>query len=238
MNIALLVVILYFSGCYCDKINNCKWLKEEPLYEYDKTRISPVKHFLEILKRTNIIYFLAFGSELGALRNRGLIINDNDIDIIVPIWMNYHIFKCKEYVRINPNPHATFIKTTFKLCGKNKNQHFKTLERHIAKTYRSLNMKCTRWGIYGCTHLQIKTVDFHYDIWLMLGNEDIYENMTLCKCPFSGFEYYCTEEAINNVIRSYGKNYKIPNKHGSGVVSKQKVIYPNNQNSKIFRINI
>ena len=60
-------------------IDKNKYLKELQEYELDI-----LKYFDKICKDNNLEYFLAYGSLIGAMRHKGFIPWDDDIDIQMP----------------------------------------------------------------------------------------------------------------------------------------------------------
>lgn len=114
------------------------------------------------------------------------------------------------------------------------------LKNYIENKNKSkIYYKCTYFKIYGYTSCWMFYTKYLFlDIWILLGNEYVYDNIYICKCMFSNSVTYCTQNALNNIIRLYGMNYSIPIKRGSGEVICNSVIYPNKHNAYKKRIKI
>lgn len=232
INIFTVILILYLINRKNILFCNWKVLKQNT---YDKNKSKIVRNYIYLLKKLKLNYFLGFGSELGALRNGGVIKYDHDMDVIIPIWLNYEIFKCKEYISYYPHKCKIYSNIKTKVCNKTKYQYMMILREYIQKLLkRKVYYKCKFWGEYGYFSCwMMKKYGFFLDIWIMIGYEYFYQNIKICKCLFSDFLSFCTENALEYSIKSYGYRWYIPIKSGSGEKCCNVILYPNSNNSII-----
>lgn len=232
----IIVIILFFNYylfIFSTKIKSyCRW---KILYTntYDKNRSKIINYYFNLLNNLKIVYFLGFGSELGAIRNGGLIRRDHDIDIMIPIWLNYRIFMCNEYIYYFPTKCNIYSQKEAKVCNKTKHDYMIIFRNYIENIIRGkIDYNCRLWGKYGYTSCWILNKNnFFLDLWILIGNEYIYHNIKLCKCKFSNFITNCDENSKKNVYKMYGENWYIPIKRGSGEKHCNVILYPNNSNS-------
>ena len=59
-------------------------MKELSLQEIKQVELEILKEFNSFCEENNIRYFLAFGTLLGAIRYKGFIPWDDDVDVLVP----------------------------------------------------------------------------------------------------------------------------------------------------------
>lgn len=233
---AIIIIIFFFHKIYKENINIpfCKWKVLEN-NTFDKSKSKIVRSYFNMLKKLNVVYFLGFGSELGALRNGGVIKNDHDVDVIIPIWLNYNIFKCNEYISYYPTKCKIYSSIGTKVCNSTKHKYMIMFREYIhKKVKRNIYYNCRIWGKYGYTSCwMMLEKGFFLDIWIMIGNEYFYQQIDICKCNFSLSSSFCTENAIENSIKLYGDKWNIPVKKGSGEINCNVVLSPNNSNSKI-----
>lgn len=224
---------------YSPKNQLCKW-KTEYINTFDKKRSKIVKEYLKLLSILNIKYFLGFGSELGAVRNGGLIVNDHDLDIIIPIWMNYRIFRCKEYIDYFPQKCYIYSHRSVRVCNKTKQDFMMILKDYIEnRTNKNIYYRCRDWGMFGYTSCwALRKHNIFIDFWILIGKEYFYQNFETCYCSFSNYISYCTNSSKENVKKMYGKKWKIPNKQGCGASACYTIAAPNKINSNLKRISI
>lgn len=168
------------------------------------------------------------------MRNGGVIENDHDVDVIVPIWLNYKIFKCRDYILYYPNRCKIYSNITSKVCNKTKYDYMIIFKNYVKKSLKQdmyYNCKIWRYGYTSCW--MMLNNGFFLDVWILIGNEYFYHNIQICKCIFSNTITYCTENAIINAIKLYGDKWYIPVIKGSGEKHCKIVLYPNNNNSII-----
>lgn len=69
------------------------------LQEIHKYEVDLLKIFVEICEENNLKYYLAGGSLLGAIRHKGFIPWDDDIDILMPRpdYMKFQEIDIKKY---------------------------------------------------------------------------------------------------------------------------------------------
>lgn len=122
------------------------------------------------MKKLNVIYFLGFGSELGALRNGGFIKNDHDVDVIVPIWLNYEIFKCKEYIFYYKRKCKIYANEKAKICNKTKYEYMIIFRNYIRKNIKEkVYFQCRYWSGYGYTSCWMRFKNrIFLDIWILI----------------------------------------------------------------------
>lgn len=230
--LTLLFLYYYLYSILIERTSFCQW-KVFYSNTYDKNRSKIVKYYIDFLKKMKIVYFLGFGSELGAIRNGGLIWKDHDMDIIIPIWLNYRIFKCNKYIFYYPAKCNIYTQKEVKVCNKTKYDYMIILKEYIENIVgEKVDYNCRLWGKYGYTSCWIfYKSNIFLDLWILIGNEYIYQNINICKCKFSKYITYCAKNAIKNVYRMYGEKWHIPVVKGSGVKCCNIVLYPNYNNS-------
>lgn len=230
--IFLLIIILIFI--ISKKIIHCKW---KVVYKdtYDRNKSYIINKYFELLNKLDIVYFLGFGSELGALRNGGFIRNDHDVDVIIPIWLNYKIFKCNKYIEYYPHKCQIVSDSNTKICKKTRYTYMTIFRNYIQRIMNNtIYFHCkyiNRIGYSSCWIM--KSGKYFLDIWIFIGNEYFHDNFKICRCKFSNILSYCTVDAIKYAYRYYGENWKIPVKSGSGDNKCYVILYPNSTNSKI-----
>lgn len=200
---------------------------------YDKSKNKIIKKYISLLKDLNIIYFLGFGSELGALRNGGFIRNDHDVDIMIPVWLNYNIFHCREHIEYYSNKCYIYSNINSKICNKTKHDFMIILNKYIEdKLKKKIYYYCKLWGIYGytsCWTMQMNNI--FLDLWILIGNEYYYQNIEICLCHFSDCLTYCTSNPIVSVAKMYGKYWTKPIKKGCGARACKVILVPTKNNS-------
>lgn len=230
--ISLIVEIInsfYFKG-----IKNCKW-KVYNENSYDKNRSALIKTYINVLYKLKLIYFLGFGSELGALRNGGVVHRDHDVDVIIPVWLNYKIFHCNEYLDYYPHKCYIYSNINTKVCNKTKFEYMMILKNNLERVLKlKIDYKCRFWTKYGYSSCwTLIQNNFFLDLWILIGFEYYYQNFRICKCSFSNSLSYCTDNPIKFVAKMYGKNWTQPITYGSGAVACKVILSPNNKNSKL-----
>lgn len=184
-----------------NKTKDCSWKRKKFLFNYDLGRKKQCQDSIHLLNSLNLTYFLGYGSALGAVRNKGLIKGDNDIDVIIPIWLNSHLFGCSEYERVTEHKYdesEMFIEYNYKICGHNKGYYLDIL----ADLLRSKNITIHR----RYRNIHVYADKLFIDMWVFMSEEGIYRDISICKCYFCGVESYSVEKAIEYSKISYGKN--------------------------------
>lgn len=171
---------------------------------YSNNNIQHYDNILKIISNLNIIYYVQYGSSLGAVRNGGLIPNDHDMDLAIPVWKNYHVFKCSYYVSINCkkyNMTNCFLYNGFKICGKNRTQYvniFKTFLEKYIHGYKIYSIKRS---------VVIKSDKIKIDMTIYIGNEGNTHDVNICSSTFSGIKILATENAFYYSYLDYGKSF-------------------------------
>lgn len=215
----LLLKSLYYKF---SKINNnfCRWDINYPVMDYDINRRKECNNILHFLNILNITYFLGEGSALGAYRNHGVIYKDHDYDIIIPVWMNYHIFKCHEYYLINRTKGNMdyFLSENYKLCNYTRKNLFDILIKyiHLFSDYKYIKINCRKWSVFNYTSCLFPFEKTEIDLWLILGNEYSYKKIEICKCKFCNNFGYCLTTTPNYVRNAYGNDYYIFKERNKG----------------------
>jgi lipopolysaccharide cholinephosphotransferase len=103
-------------------------IDQETLIKLRKAEIEIMDEFVRICEKNNLIYFLAHGTLLGAVRHKGFIPWDDDIDVAMP-RNDYEKFLDLFQEDIDPNYYVLSYKCTFntsfqcryfaRLCKKN-----------------------------------------------------------------------------------------------------------------------
>lgn len=209
----------------------CKWDINHAILKYDIRRKIECLSILKFLNILNITYFFGEGSALGAYRNHGVLYKDHDYDIIIPVWMNYHIFKCNEHFiikRTNGNMDY-FLSDKYKICNNTRKNLYDTLNKYINSNslYRFLKMKCRKWNVFNYTSCLLPFGKTEIDLWLILGNEYSYETIEICKCKFCDYYGFCLTSTPVVVRNTYGKDYYIYKERHKGGNNKLKrlIIY-------------
>lgn len=195
--------------------------------------------YIKLLNKLKVVYFLGFGSELGALRNGGIIENDHDIDIIIPVWLNYEIFKCNEYIEFYSNECKIISDSKAKICNRTKHSYMILFRNYIVKELKKdIYYKCIYINKVGYTSCwMLKYDNYFIDVWIFIGNEYFYRNIKICRCKFSNIISFCTVNALDYIYKNYGNKWKIPIKQGNGDYNCLVILYPNITNSKIKKTN-
>lgn len=207
--ISILLIIVLYSLKRVD-INHCKW-KPYKNVSISLKSLQICQERINVLKSLNLNYFLCFGSELGAVRETNLIKNDKDIDICVPIWMNYNVFQCNTVTFINTKDYINlYMDDSFLLCNKSRNDYYNLLELYIRN--RIKNVIIRRANIL----LSIWYKNIYLDFYVMMNNEYIYRKINICICMFCDIYVKCLQNSIRNVKNYYGNNFLIPS-HSVGL---------------------
>lgn len=235
----ILIILKIIVKPYYDEYNYmCKWYNNNIIGNYDRNKTYTLKKYFSILKRLNIHYFLGFGSELGCYRDVGIIKNDHDVDIIIPIWMNYNIFKCNRYIDFKPHKCKIYTYPSYKICNKTRYDFLMMFKDYIEiKLNRKVDYKCRSWGKFGYTSCwMFSEKKIFMDVWVIIGTEYVYSDIKLCKCLFSKSIVNCNENSLEYIIKLYGKKYYLPNTRGTGEVICNIILNPNDNNSVIKSI--
>ena len=76
--------IILFKRRSGNKVMNTMEMKELTLQEMKEIEFSLLKEFRTFCEQNNIRYYLAYGTLLGAIRYKGFIPWDDDVDVLVP----------------------------------------------------------------------------------------------------------------------------------------------------------
>lgn len=197
-------ILNYKINTHKNKIKNCTWNNLPHLYEYSTKYIEYYDYIIKILEKLNVIYYIQYGSLLGAIRNGGLIPNDHDMDLAIPIWKNYHIFLCKEYVNINCqkyNMNNCFLYNKYKLCGHNRTFYVNVFKKYMMKYISGYSIHTIKRSVV-ITNSRIRI-----DLTIYFGNEGSNNNINLCKTTFSGINVVAIESAFVYSYLDYGKYF-------------------------------
>lgn len=181
-------IISYSSNLANNKLLFCLWNYTQKYNPLNITIFHQCQTIIEYIKALNITYFIWFGTELSAYRNGNIMWYDHDIDIAVPVFMNYHIFKCFSKSKCN-KPKLIYTKI---LCG--------YIKRNMKKIYSRIVFKRNNIRLY----FKMK---FMLDIWIFTNHEYGYYNIELCMCRFCNLSIVALTSAYDNINRIYGKNW-------------------------------
>lgn len=200
-----------------EKSKWCSWSNNKPLYNYDSRKSETIAKYINLLKKMNVTYFLGHGSALGSLRNHGFIPHDRDVDIMVPIWLNQHIFHCNKYIKFNSDIHNrkcyVYVRPYVELCNKHRIDFMMMFKEYTEKILNKTidYYKCSKWGVFKYTSCWLfKENKIFLDIFFLLGNEYTYDEIDICKCHFSGIDSYCLERNPQDMFKSYGRDFLKP----------------------------
>lgn len=210
----IIIICIIFVRKKVNKILKCPWKSKS--VSYDQSRRDICKKYIDIINTLGIYYFIAFGSELGVIRNGGLIKNDVDIDIIVPISKNQHIFNCNENINVSKNyfdDKYIFLRSDVLLCNHNRLYYTSVLFKYIIQKFEKygiirFRLKSDVIAIYIAQNLYI-------DLYVTLANEYVYRDYNLCKCEFCNTTTFCHTNSYNLSKLLYGDDYLIESKKKS-----------------------
>lgn len=216
----------------------CNWFNKYKKDNYDANKTVTINKYIRILKQLNVNFFLGFGSELGSYRNNGIIKNDHDVDVLIPTWMNFNIFKCNIYIEYKPSKCKIYTTPKYRLCNKTRFDLLMIFKEYVEKRLnKRIDYRCRKWGRFGYTSCWMLSENkIFLDVWVIIGTEYVYSDIKICKCIFSTNIVNCNENSLYNIIKLYGKDYNIPNKKGTGEVICNTIVNPNSNNSKIKSI--
>lgn len=191
-------------------VSRCNWRRGRNFtLTYDYSKKNECKKIIKYANALNLTYFLSFGSELQAYRNNGYDKGDHDIDIIVPIYLNPHLFNCSDFIPINRNKYkfnSVLFDHAYRLCGRRRRHYFKRFIRYVDKTLGYYKKEIWSYSV----QLYVNSKMPFLDVWLIMSNEYVYDKLEFCKCEFCGVETYCMKNALKNIIKNYGKDFMTP----------------------------
>lgn len=204
-------VALYYAIKQFYSEDQCPWKSINQRKLNDSTKKS-CDILLDGVENLKVTYFIGFGTELQAYRDGYLNYKDHDIDIMVPIWLNQHIFGCNEYKSVNPKKwNNTSIKITdnYKVC----NNSFSYYQRKFQKYIKSLKIKDFKHVLRYPRNIQIHLSPlygkYYLDTWLMISNEWTYRDIDFCECKFCGRNVKCLKNPIKSILINYGRDWMI-----------------------------
>lgn len=194
-----------------NKTKNCPWKRRRVMFSYDHSRKGVCQEAIHLLNSLNISYFLSYGSALGAVRNRGIIKGDADIDVGIPVWLNPHIFGCSEHEKAETHIYdrtEIFLSKKYRICGHNREYYLHTLGRYL----NSKNVNCS----VNMRNIHILSEKIFIDIWIFMSEEGVYRDISICRCYFCGVESYALEKAIEYSKIFYGNDCMTVQKGSKG----------------------
>lgn len=191
----------------------CYWSYRNFKRKYDLSSRNQCAKLMNIANSLNITYFLGMGSELQAYRNGGIIKGDHDIDIILPIWLNQHIFDCSVYIPINRQKYkknSVVFDHSYEQCGRRKRHYHHRFVRYLNQLngLSPFTVKLCR----DTTQIWFNNTQPFLDFWMFLSNEFVYDNISICKCEFCGVQTYCMKDAVKYITKNYGADFMTPKK--------------------------
>lgn len=212
--ILYIIIIVAFSTFVTLKLKikripQCAWYAKN--ISYDKSRRDICKKYVDIINSLGIYYFISFGSQLGAVRNGGLIKNDVDIDIVLPISKNKNIFKCNEDITITNKYYENklvLLENNTLLCNKSRIYYTKLLHKYLIRKFEKYGIIKTRL-IAEVLAIYISK-ELYLDIYPTIANEWVWRDYKICKCQFCDTTSYCHVNAYNLTKLLYGNEYFIP----------------------------
>lgn len=170
------------------------------------------------IEKMNINYFIGFGTLLQAYRDGDIDYKDHDLDIMIPIWLNRHIFGCNEYKPVNSKKYnnvSVKLTNNYQLCNKNFSYYQRTFEQYV----RSLKIKevkfVVRYTRNTCVYLAGLIDKIYIDTWLMISNEFAYRDIDICDCELCGRMVKCLRNPIPSILIDYGYDWMIPKSKAS-----------------------
>ena len=215
------------SECSWSHSNDIKGYKEKS----KKTSSLITMGINILLKQTNFTFVLKAGSLLGAYRNGGFISGDDDLDIIIPIWMNLNVFNIpnmnyqdchmanqmlsQTMGRISPNVLNKINNT--ELCGLDIDDWVKivfdyfnvTFDSH-SRTFQEYDSKVIgfKWVPYDTTSGK---KGIRHDVWITINyNKWVSAHSNICLCKFDSMMVWCYEDSSVALAEHYGTDYMIP----------------------------
>lgn len=190
----------------------CPWHIANPR-KLNKSTKEVCDKLIDAIEKMNINYFIGFGTLLQAYRDGFIDYKDHDVDIMIPIWLNKHIFQCSEYKPVNSKKYNNIsVKLTnkFQICNKNFSYYHNKFEKYI----RSLNITNVRY-VVKYTRNTIIYLDgliykYELDTWLMISNEWTYRDINICECEFCGRMVKCLKNPMTSILIDYGSDWMIP----------------------------
>lgn len=214
-----IIIILFIIYNYFRFKNNiryismCKWKALHPQnISVDKEYTNTTK-YINILNKLNIFYYLSFGSELAAYRDGSKKKNDHDIDINIPVWKNYKIFRCNSYVMLNESIYHkrnVHLYENFTLCGKKRKDYINIMKNYLTKKWEKYNILINTFPLSLHVYLFYNPTSFplHYDFWICMANEYVYRDLNLCITHFQNTLAIIPSNPHNHLQLLYG-NYLI-----------------------------
>jgi len=204
--------LIHSEDVVVSRIPICDWvLEEDPLFDYEQD--DAWDDTLTFFNDLNITYALWNGAALGALRNRGKIPLDGDIDLIIPIYLNFWTDECMEAVSARPYPPNTEA-----YCGGNRDywtdvvrewlqsvvneQPELSQDRHISISRRSFGgFRFSGFGVGVDVIVSIEDHKFNQD------------THPVCRCPMGDTVWsFCFESQHKEMRAYYGDDYLVPDR--------------------------
>lgn len=203
-----LFLSLYKTNLKLKRIEKCPW--QAYSISYDKSRANICKKYIHLINSLGIYYFISFGSQLGAVRNGGLIKKDADIDIVLPVSKNRNLFKCNENITITNTYYENklvLLENNILLCNKSRIYYAKLLEKYLIRKLKKNGIIKTRVIAEVVAIYLFKNL--YLDIYPTIANEWVWRNYSICKCDFCNTTAYCHVNAYNTTKLLYGSEYMI-----------------------------
>lgn len=202
-----IIMIFYISNNHKYKI--CDWNKTKKYLYTNHEDNYKVRLLINLLNKLKIVYFIVDGTLLGCYRNGGFIHGDNDFDIAIPVWLNSKIFHCKEKISVDILKYGyncLVFPNYYKVCNRTKNYYHYIFYEYVKPYLKNIKHNFQpRVNVVG-----LFFPGFTVDLWIIIGDEDSYRNIKLCKCIYSGVYINAVQNAIPSLISKYGSDFYRP----------------------------
>lgn len=174
-------------------INNQQFQYDEKIISYDDCRPiteNEAKHILELTKRLfnkkGLEFYLCFGTLLGAVRDKGVIIGDEDVDVFVD---NENLL-----ISIIPYLYENGLKLFRQIKGKIYSFHDENgiyIDVYILRSFKN-----SIWSLYCYSLARLATPKYYFKYY-----QDI---------EFLGNTYKCPKDPEKILEFWYGKTWRVP----------------------------
>lgn len=148
-----------------------------------------------------------------------------DIDVVIPIWLNPHIFGCNEYEKVTSKEFDKMnilLDENYTICDHNRKYYSDILCKYL-KDQKNVTGNCWSKNIHVSLSRNVLT-----DIWIFISEESVYRDISICKCDFCGLESYALEKTIEYSKKYYGNDCMTVHKRYKG----KKITIFDNPNKK------